>query len=212
MIGVVAADSQCASQSRTDIAAPRRDIPWPYRTITTMGLLSIIREQKLRDRELRVLVLGLDNAGKTTVVKYLLNDPLATLPTMGFAIETLTRDEWTIHFWDVGGQRSLRPFWGNYFEHTDVVVWVVDAALVERVAELAKELEELRATKRLVGVRVVVVVNKVDLLPPHQRAELVPRVAAQFGDDVTTVIASARTGENIDRVLEAIIEDHQHYG
>ncbi|MCH0628519.1 GTP-binding protein [Kocuria palustris] len=173
-----------------------------------MGLLSIIRAQKLKDRELRVLVLGLDNAGKTTVVKYLLNDPLATLPTMGFAIDTLTREDSTIHFWDVGGQKSLRPFWGNYFEHTDVVVWVVDAASVERVQELAQELNELRDTKRLVGVRVVVVVNKVDLLPPQQRAEVVPRVEALFGDDVTTVVASAKTGENLDRVLEAILEDH----
>jgi GTPase SAR1 family protein len=51
---------------------------------------------------------------------------------------------------DVGGQRTLRPYWRNYFERTDAVVWVVDSGDVERLRDCKEELwnllgEEVRA-------------------------------------------------------------------
>ncbi|KIH44623.1 hypothetical protein ANCDUO_25350 [Ancylostoma duodenale] len=82
-----------------------------------MGLLTILRKQREREREIRVLILGLDNAGKTTITKKFL----------GFNIKTVDFHGFTINFWDVGGQKSLRSYWRNYFEQTDALIWVVDS-------------------------------------------------------------------------------------
>lgn len=82
-----------------------------------MGLLSVIRKLKQREKEMRILVLGLDNAGKTTFLKRLRGDDTSQVaPTLGFNIDTLELPPFRLSFWDVGGQRSLRVFWRNYFE------------------------------------------------------------------------------------------------
>ncbi|KIH62748.1 ADP-ribosylation factor family protein [Ancylostoma duodenale] len=100
-----------------------------------MGLLTILRKQREREREIRVLILGLDNAGKTTITKKFLGEDLSTVePTLGIAIsdtsfniKTVDFHGFTINFWDVGGQKSLRSYWRNYFEQTDALIWVVDS-------------------------------------------------------------------------------------
>ena len=66
--------------------------------------------------------LGLDNAGKTTVVKKLCGEPIDTItPTLGFQIQSLAHKGYNLNLWDVGGQRSIRAYWRNYFE----VGWLV---------------------------------------------------------------------------------------
>ena len=55
-----------------------------------MGLLSILKKQKQKEKELRVLILGLDNAGKTTILKKFNGEDISTIsPTLGFNIKTL---------------------------------------------------------------------------------------------------------------------------
>ena len=135
-----------------------------------MSFLKVLRKAKLREREARVLLLGLDNAGKTTVMHRLMQEPVSTVsPTLGFEIRTLTRvppppssasvspatdaapesvgQPIAINVWDVGGQTSLRSYWRNYFESTDAVVWVVDAAdgarMTDSEAELSKPYHHL---------------------------------------------------------------------
>ena len=56
-------------------------------------MLSILRKARLKDKSLRVLLLGLDNAGKTTIVKRVLGEDIATVsPTLGFQIRTIDFD------------------------------------------------------------------------------------------------------------------------
>ncbi|CAK7906239.1 GTP-binding protein Cin4p [[Candida] anglica] len=131
-----------------------------------MGLLTIIKKQKAKDREIRVLMLGLDNAGKTTIVTTMLGGSISTVsPTMGFQIKTVTYNQHNLNIWDVGGQTTLRGFWGNYFDKTDVVIWVIDALSTERLEESFRELQEKVVQQdRLSGVCLAVVVNKIDLL------------------------------------------------
>jgi GTPase SAR1 family protein len=87
---------------------------------------------------LRILVLGLDNAGKTTVVRRLLGQPIDKIqPTLGFSIQTLTYrrrhgnnddDSLRLHLWDIGGQKTIRSYWRNYFDgQIDGIIWVVDS-------------------------------------------------------------------------------------
>ncbi|KAK4533837.1 hypothetical protein CCYA_CCYA19G4719 [Cyanidiococcus yangmingshanensis] len=145
-----------------------------------MGLLTVIRKQKRRDRELRILVLGLDNAGKTTIVRRLLGDDEAavrqTAPTQGFCIRTkVLVSGYRMHFWDIGGQRSLRAYWRNYFERTDALIWVVDATDPQRAREeAAAELAALLSEPSLQRVPLLVLANKSDLAaarPPQAIGE-----------------------------------------
>ena len=83
-----------------------------------MGLLSILRKLKSTpDRELRILLLGLDNAGKTTILKTLASEDVSHItPTQGFNIKSVASDGFKLNVWDIGGQRKIRPYWRNYFE------------------------------------------------------------------------------------------------
>lgn len=107
---------------------------------------------------------GLDNAGKTTILKRLNGEDIDTIePTLGFNINTLEHRGYTLNFWDVGGQKSLRSYWRNYFESTDGLVWVVDSADKMRLANCKEELHSLLQEERLAGATLLVLANKQDV-------------------------------------------------
>lgn len=132
-----------------------------------MGLLTIIRKVKRKEREMRLLMVGLDNAGKTTAVRRIKDGGGGTgddiSPTLGFSICSLSRRGRKLNVWDVGGQRSLRPYWRNYFERTDGVVWVVDSSDLARLRDAASELRGLLQEERLAGATLLVLANKQDV-------------------------------------------------
>ena len=129
-----------------------------------MGLLTIIKKAKAKEKEMRVLLVGLDNAGKTTIVKRVNGEDISKIsPTLGFDIKTLEFRGYRLNVWDVGGQRSLRPYWRNYFEATDGMVWVVDSADTMRLADCARELKALLGEEKLAGASLLVLTNKQDL-------------------------------------------------
>jgi GTPase SAR1 family protein len=66
-------------------------------------------------------------------------------PTQGFNIKNLTHDKFKLNVWDIGGQKALREYWGNYFTNTDALVYVIDSADTKRVKEAGEELEKLLA-------------------------------------------------------------------
>lgn len=84
-------------------------------------------------------------------------------PTLGFNINTLEHRGYTLNFWDVGGQKSLRSYWRNYFECTDGLVWVVDSADKLRLANCKSELRTLLQEERLAGATLLVLANKQDV-------------------------------------------------
>lgn len=87
---------------------------------------------------------GLDNAGKTTILKKFNGEDISTIsPTLGFNIKTLEHNGYSLNIWDVGGQKSLRSYWRNYFETTDGLIWVVDSADKRRLEDCKKELHQL---------------------------------------------------------------------
>ena len=130
-----------------------------------MGLLTIIRKQKIKDQSLRLLILGLDNAGKTTVLKKLIGEDITSIsPTLGFNIKTIPFGAFRLDLWDVGGQKSLRSYWRNYFESTDGLVWVVDSTDRARLGDCREELHKLLLEERLQGAALLVFANKADIL------------------------------------------------
>ena len=106
----------------------------------------------------------MDNAGKTTIIKRLNGDDIDSVaPTLGFKISTFRYDPYTLNIWDVGGQKSLRSYWKNYFESTDGLVWVVDCADTSKLRACCDELHGLLKGERLAGASLLVLANKQDL-------------------------------------------------
>lgn len=119
---------------------------------------------------LHIVILGLDCAGKTTVLYRLrFNEFVNTVPTKGFNAEKMklslgsSRRSAAFHFWDVGGQEKLRPLWRSYTRCADGIVFVVDSVDAERVEEAKTELHKITRLAENQGVPVLVVANKQDL-------------------------------------------------
>ncbi|KAM8922117.1 ADP-ribosylation factor-like protein 2 [Lycaon pictus] len=129
-----------------------------------MGLLTILKKMKQKERELRLLTLGLDNAGKTTILKKFNGEDTDTIsPMLGFNIKTLEHRGFKVNIWDVGGQKSLRSYWRNYFESTNGLIWVVDSANRQRMQDCQWELQSLLVEERLAGATLLIFANKQDL-------------------------------------------------
>lgn len=74
-----------------------------------------------RKIEMRVVFLGLDGAGKTSILfKLKQNEFTAEIPTIGFNVEILEYKNLKLTVWDVGGQHKLRPLWKHYYLNTQV--------------------------------------------------------------------------------------------
>ena len=129
-----------------------------------MGLLTILKKTKEKEREVRLLMLGLDNAGKTTILKKYNGEDITSIsPTLGFNIKTLEYQGYKLNVWDIGGQTTIRSYWRNYFEQTDGLVWVVDSGDKIRLEDCRKELHQLLLQERLAGASLLVFCNKQDL-------------------------------------------------
>lgn len=129
-----------------------------------MGLMTILKKVKSQEREIRILMLGLDNAGKSTVVKKLKGEDVQSIsPTLGFDINTLEFGDYKLNIWDVGGQQTIRAYWRNYFEQTDGIVWVIDSSDTMRMNDCRIELEQLLMEERLAGSTLLVLANKQDI-------------------------------------------------
>ena len=101
--------------------------------------------------------LGLDNSGKTTILKRLGNEGISEVtPTQGFNVKSLVQNRFKLNVWDIGklyqppyayyvhiiysfptylpiqsigGQKTIRPYWRNYFDRTDILIYVVDCII-----------------------------------------------------------------------------------
>ncbi len=105
-----------------------------------MGLLELLRKLKRTDRDNKILILGLDNAGKTTLLKHLSSENNTnTSTTKGFNVKTILKDNKKLNVWDIGGQMEIRQYWDNYYDNTDGLIFVVDSSDDYRLQECFKE-------------------------------------------------------------------------
>jgi len=95
-----------------------------------MGLLDIFRQfYRTNESELKIVMLGLDNSGKTTILRRLCNEDISeVMPTHGFVVKSLQSGQCKLNAWDIGGQQSLRCYWRNYFDGISAIIFVIDSA------------------------------------------------------------------------------------
>ena len=116
---------------------------------------------------------GLDNAGKTTILNKMNGEDITKIaPTLGFNIKTLSFKGFKLNMWDVGGQKTIRAYWRNYFEKTDGLIWVVDSADKIRLETCKKELFKLLDQERLAGASLLIFANKQDLAGAEKEKDI----------------------------------------
>ncbi|KAH6772278.1 ADP-ribosylation factor 3 [Perilla frutescens var. hirtella] len=116
------------------------------------------------NKEARILVLGLDNAGKTTILYRLqMGEVVSTIPTIGFNVETVQYNNIKFQVWDLGGQTSIRPYWRCYFPNTQAIIYVVDSSDTDRLVIAKEEFHAILEEEELKGAVVLLFANKQDL-------------------------------------------------
>lgn len=166
---------------------------------------------------LHVVVLGLDAAGKTSLLYQLkLGEFVETIPTKGFNMERIkvavcagSSRTTTFQVWDVGGHEKLRPLWKSYMRRTDGLVFVVDSSEGERLEEAKAELQRVCRAPENQGVPVLVLANKQDL--PQAASELEVEKALGLHElrpasQLHTQGCSAVDGQGLQMGLEKLYE------
>uniref|UniRef100_A0A7S4P6Z4 ADP-ribosylation factor n=1 Tax=Paramoeba aestuarina TaxID=180227 RepID=A0A7S4P6Z4_9EUKA len=128
--------------------------------------------------EYRILMIGLDAAGKTTILyKLKLGEIVTTVPTIGMNVETVEYKNINFTVWDVGGRCNLRALWRHYYQDTRAVIFVVDANDRERVGEAAHEMQRMMKEELLQNTVLLVISNKQDLPNVMSKEEIADKMA-----------------------------------
>ncbi|KAK7741968.1 ADP-ribosylation factor, Arf Arf6 [Diatrype stigma] len=151
-------------------------------------------------KEMRLLMLGLDAAGKTTILyKLKLGQDVTTIPTVGFNVETVTYKNVKFNVWDVGGQDKIRPLWRHYFSGTQGLIFVIDSSDEKRMDEARQELHRIINDREMKDSLLLVFANKQDIkdaLNPQQVTEALE--LNKLKDKLWYVVPScATTGEGL---------------
>jgi small GTP-binding protein len=125
-----------------------------------MGVFTTIKS--LRRSSLNILILGLDNSGKTTILTTFTKGNITTIsPTTGFNLKTATINGNNLTLWDLGGQTTFRYHWRNYYATADILIFVIDSSDLRRLEECGRE---LRGVLDACRVPLLVLANKQDLV------------------------------------------------
>ncbi|KAF4530704.1 hypothetical protein B566_EDAN004945 [Ephemera danica] len=168
------------------------------------GLLSYFKSL-LGSREMRILILGLDGAGKTTILYRLqVGEVVTTIPTIGFNVEQVTYKNLKFQVWDLGGQTSIRPYWRCYYSNTDAIIYVVDSADRDRIGISKDELVYMLEEEELKGAVLVVLANKQDIEGALSVAEVHQALGLDALKNRTFQIfkTSATKGEGLDQAMD----------
>lgn len=148
------------------------------------GLIKGFYEMYTRRPEGKFLILGVDNAGKTTLleqIKGLHNQkslaPNRIIPTVGFNMGKVQVDDWDILLWDVGGGDKVRIIWGRYLKDADLILYVIDSSDPTRFEESKAMLSSYVLDNPEISdeTQVMILCNKQDVpgaIPPEAIQEI----------------------------------------
>lgn len=160
-------------------------------------------------KEIRILILGLDNAGKTTLLYRLkIGEVVTTIPTIGFNVESVTYKNLNLNVWDLGGQTSIRPYWRCYYANTAAVIFVVDSTDIDRLGTASEELAAMLNEEELRDAALLVFANKQDQPGAKGAGEI--SEALRLGElkdrNWSIVACSAIDGRGVDEGMDWLVQ------
>ncbi|KAL0841799.1 hypothetical protein ABMA28_014052 [Loxostege sticticalis] len=166
-----------------------------------------------------VLILGLDNAGKTTYLeaaktkftkKYKAMNPNRITTTVGLNIGKIDVDGVMLNFWDLGGQQELQSLWDKYYAECHAVIYIVDSSDRERVSESKETFDRMIASEHLSGVPLLVLANKQDIpdcMGVHTVKPIFNQNAHLIGArDIMLMATSALNGDGVDEGIRWLVD------
>lgn len=160
----------------------------------------------------RVLLLGLDGAGKTTALHAMkCGERVHTVPTIGFNVESVTYQGIDLNIWDVGGQDNLRDLWRHYYPGTNGLMFIVDSADRDRIHEAKRELHLLMQELELRYTSLIVIANKQDLPNAFSIEQITQelelnKIERKHKCFAATAISNEGIGEAMDWLIASMIE------
>lgn len=166
-----------------------------------------------------VLILGLDNAGKTTYCeaaktkftkKYKGMNPNRITTTVGLNIGKIDVDGVRLNFWDLGGQQELQSLWDKYYAECHAVIYIVDSSDRDRVSESKETFDRMIASEHLSGVPLLVLANKQDIpdcMGVHTVKPIFNQNAHLIGArDIMLMATSALNGDGVDEGIRWLVD------
>jgi ADP-ribosylation factor protein 6 len=164
----------------------------------------------IKGREFRIVMVGLDGAGKTTILNQMkLGEPQHTVPTIGFNLEKVSFGGVEFNTWDIGGQQKIRPLWEYYLSGIHAVIFVIDSADTARLREAMEELEKIRCNRDVTGKPFVIFANKQDLPGAIHPEELFNQIRVLFKETDTVHVfpVSAIVNEGITEGMVWLLDE-----
>ena len=126
----------------------------------TAKLSGDLDENGVEIQDKKVLLVGLENSGKTSILIQLKESQfLDTVPTIGLNVEQIRFRSYSLTMWDVGGQAT--KLWKHYFDHIDAIIFVVDSVSNDvRLEKSKKEIQKLTKDSALENVPILLMLNK----------------------------------------------------
>lgn len=160
------------------------------------------------------VVIGLDNAGKSTIVNNFMDKAHEdTMPTMGFDLQTAVVGDYKVKFFGLGGATSIRGYWRQYYDEIHGVIYVIDASDADRIDEAVESAKEVLNNSKVEGKPVLFYLNKQDLENPLSAAELALKLGLDTDSGKNKIVTStalvregAQPDENIPIGLKWLLE------
>ncbi|KAM7264208.1 hypothetical protein ACFE04_001891 [Oxalis oulophora] len=174
-------------------------------------------------QEMELSLIGLQNAGKTSLVNVIAANicKLARqsyfqtggysedmIPTVGFNMRKVTKGSVTIKLWDLGGQPRFRSMWERYCRAVSAIVYVVDAADADNLSISKSELHDLLSKPSLSGIPLLVLGNKIDKPGSLSKQALTEEMNLKSISDreVCSFMISCKNSTNIDQVIDWLVK------
>lgn len=158
-------------------------------------------------------MLGLDSAGKTTILYHLkAGRSVSTIPTVGFNVETVQYKNVKFNVWDVGGQDKIRPLWRHYYAGTQGLIFVIDCADNDRILEAKDELHRILQDKDMQNAFILIFANKQDLQYAVKPTELTDSLGLHQLRDRNWYVqpSCATTGNGLEDGLKWLMTQFQN--
>jgi len=171
---------------------------------------SPVKIWKKKDRELRILMVGLDAAGKTTILYKLKRDvTFKTIPTVGFNVEQFEYKKYTISLWDLGGQDNLRYHWRHFYTGTQGLIFVVDSSDRDRLEDAREELNKVLNDREMRDcTSLLIYANKQDMNDAATKEEIIEELSLKTltKHDWCVKPVCGHTGDGLKSGLDWLLE------